>query len=613
MDSVKYHKWTKEQLIERIISYEKEFNIIGKGKKKYFHKQRPFDIKKYNQRPIALKIAYLGWNYYGYAAQEGENVDTIESHLFKALQTAKLIKDRESCRYNRCGRTDKGVSAFCQIVNLCVRSNLPANGEDVFTWKELMENDELSENDNTNLNSKMGNAIAIDEICNSEKDKTIEELSNNKNQSNKSKKQPKKEELAYVTILNRLLPSDIRIISWSPVDKNFNARFHCTYRTYKYFFPAQRLDIPLMQKAAKKLVGVHDFRNFCKIDPLYNSHYRRTVYSAEIYKMNHLEKTINIPTDQVEPNEVFIEDPDKLNDEYLKKHSLQQQNKNEEKESYNIEKSSPFDMYIFEVCGKAFLWHQVRFFMGILFLIGRHLEEPEIIDTLLDLSQHNDGKLGRPSYDLADEFPLVLVDTGYPKGTFQWRLEDYFSDDPIYNSKNFFLNVFNQWKMKQIKSAMIETLIRDVKYLPDASNNNHIKKPLRHFEPEEKKITNEDNNSNKVDEKDMDQLHKTKKIKTENTNIDNTQSLENDKQELEIIYKRKSINEDKEEKQKCEKRFNDVINNVMKGTLCSGSKNVQEKKYVKVMNRQRCESIQCVREKFLIKQEKKRLKKENKE
>jgi len=153
MDSVKYHKWTKEQLIEKIVAYEKELNI-KKHKKKYVHKQRPFDITKYNQRPIALKIAYLGWNYYGYAAQEGENVETIESHLFKALLTAKLIKDRDSCRYNRCGRTDKGVSAFCQIVSLCVRSNLPANHEDVFTWKELMEEDiHSSENKNDITNS----------------------------------------------------------------------------------------------------------------------------------------------------------------------------------------------------------------------------------------------------------------------------------------------------------------------------------------------------------------------------------------------------------------------------------------------------------------------------
>eukprot|EP00833_Pecoramyces_ruminatium_P008563 jgi/Orpsp1_1/1182595/evm.model.c7180000081922.1 len=158
MDSVKYHKWTKEQLIEKIVAYEKELKISGKNKKKYVHKQRPFDITKYNQRPIALKIAYLGWNYYGYAAQEGENVETIESHLFKALHTAKLIKDKESCRYNRCGRTDKGVSAFCQIISLCVRSNLPANHKDVFTWKELMEDEkEVVNNDNSVDDTEINN------------------------------------------------------------------------------------------------------------------------------------------------------------------------------------------------------------------------------------------------------------------------------------------------------------------------------------------------------------------------------------------------------------------------------------------------------------------------
>jgi len=628
MDSVKYHKWTKEQLIERIVAYEKELKISGKHKKKYFHKQRPFDITKYNQRPIALKIAYLGWNYYGYAAQEGENVETIESHLFNALLTAKLIKDRDSCRYNRCGRTDKGVSAFCQIVSLCVRSNLPANHEDVFTWKELMEDNLPSESKNELMNDNENNKISKNES-----------IINKNKKGKENRQQVKTEELAYVTILNRLLPPDIRIISWSPVHKNFNARFHCTYRTYKYFFPAQRLDIPLMQKAAQKLVGVHDFRNFCKVDPLYNSHYRRTIYTAEIYKMNHLEKDIKIPSNHIEPNEVFIEDPDRLDDEFLKKNPVRVQqhqqlysNKNGEEEPYDLEKSSPFEMYIFEVCGKAFLWHQVRFFMGILFLIGRHLEEPEIIDTLLDLSQHGDGKLGRPSYDLADEFPLVLVDTGYPEGTFQWRLEDYFSDDPIYNSKNFFLNILNLWKRKQIKSAMIETLIRDVKYLPDASNSGHIERPPRQFSPADKRAMESDNEGEEEEEKEIPTV---KKIKIDEMQIDDEQGqtsfisntlskdslskLSNettnellDDQASIQIYKRKSIIDDQEEQQKCEDRFDNVIQSIMKGTLCSGSKNVQEKKYVKVMNRQRCESIQYVREKFLLKQEKRKLKKESK-
>ena len=35
-------------------------------------------------------------------------------------------------------------------------------------------------------------------------------------------------------------------------------------RTYRYVFPRSNLDVDLMNEAAQKLVGTHDFRNFCK-------------------------------------------------------------------------------------------------------------------------------------------------------------------------------------------------------------------------------------------------------------------------------------------------------------------------------------------------------------
>lgn len=41
------------------------------------------------------------------------------------------------------------------------------------------------------------------------------------------------------------------------------------------------------------------------------------------------------------------------------------------------------DMFYFEVCGQAFLWHQVRCMMAVLFLVGRRLEEPEVMSLLL--------------------------------------------------------------------------------------------------------------------------------------------------------------------------------------------------------------------------------------
>ena len=85
--------------------------------------QKPFDFSRYHKRHVALKVAYLGWDYHGFASQESTE-NTIESHFFAALSRACLIESRADCNYSRCGRTDKGVSAFAQVVSLDVRSNL---------------------------------------------------------------------------------------------------------------------------------------------------------------------------------------------------------------------------------------------------------------------------------------------------------------------------------------------------------------------------------------------------------------------------------------------------------------------------------------------------------
>lgn len=63
---------------------------------------------------MLLKLYYLGWDYQGFATQE-ESAKTIEYHLFAALKQTCLIERRENSNYHRCGRTDKGVSAFSQV------------------------------------------------------------------------------------------------------------------------------------------------------------------------------------------------------------------------------------------------------------------------------------------------------------------------------------------------------------------------------------------------------------------------------------------------------------------------------------------------------------------
>ena len=83
-----------------------------KGKKAT--KERPFDFSLHPRRHAALRLAYMGWAYQGFAVQENTD-NTVEARLFEALLKTRLIQDRQSSNYHRCGRTDKGVSAFSQV------------------------------------------------------------------------------------------------------------------------------------------------------------------------------------------------------------------------------------------------------------------------------------------------------------------------------------------------------------------------------------------------------------------------------------------------------------------------------------------------------------------
>ena len=129
---------------------------------------KEFDFSLYKTRLVALKIAYFGANYAGLAIQD--NVVTVEKLLFDALLKTRLIKSRQSCQYSRYGRTDKGVSAFCQVVSLKVRSKRLA-----------------CEKSDSELNPE--------------------------------------DEMNYPLALNSCLPDDIRVVGWCPVPEQFNARF----------------------------------------------------------------------------------------------------------------------------------------------------------------------------------------------------------------------------------------------------------------------------------------------------------------------------------------------------------------------------------------------------
>jgi tRNA pseudouridine38/39 synthase len=44
-------------------------------------------------------------------------------------------------------------------------------------------------------------------------------------------------------MLNGVLPREIFVLAWAPVDEQFDARHSCTRRVYKYTFAKGKLDI----------------------------------------------------------------------------------------------------------------------------------------------------------------------------------------------------------------------------------------------------------------------------------------------------------------------------------------------------------------------------------
>lgn len=152
--------------------------------------------------------------------------------------------------------------------------------------------------------------------------------------------------------INSKLPEDIRILWVKEVPKDFHARFSAHRKTYQYRLKVADICSPFdyqtttyintdlnlenMQKAAKFLVGEHNFEAFCSVKTT-TPDYIRTIYSLEVNKDDNL--------------------------------------------------------FTFEICGNGFLYNMVRIIVGTLILVGEGKINPEkILDILESKDRKNAGK-----------------------------------------------------------------------------------------------------------------------------------------------------------------------------------------------------------------------------
>lgn len=335
---------------------------------------RPFDFSRFYQRHIALRVAYDGRRFGGLATQGGgEGDNSIERHLFDALQKAKLVASREGACFSRSGRTDKGVSAFGQVVALRARSAFePDVDPESLPWHPADEAAAATEERAEALDiqlamqvsdggGKEGGGRQADAAGEATKRRRPDGVAGDE----RGKRPCASRELDYAVILNRILPEEIRVVAWAPVTDGFNARFSSSSRTYRYYFPSRGHDVDAMNRACGDLLGTHDFRNFCKMDVSNVSNFQRTIHAASVRRL-----------------------------------AGGGGGDGGEEDS---------GIGVFEVIGNAFLWHMVRCIMAVLSSVGRGAEDASVVRELLDTDAHP----GKPPYELASDVGLVLYDCGY--------------------------------------------------------------------------------------------------------------------------------------------------------------------------------------------------------
>ena len=442
------------------------------------------DPAKYSTRLIALKFAYLGQRYNGFEHHTGNQtpLPTVEEELWKALKKARLVFPTnlaagegqvswEGCEYSKCGRTDKGVSAFGQVIALRVRSNRPLVTDKM---NESSSGDTIAPGEGSGTLSPSRDAGSSD--------LTSSSLLDDPSTNNPLAFHPINDEISYTRVLNRLLPPDIRVYAWCPAPSpSFSARFSCKERRYRYFFtqPAFNptfgndgellstttsrdsrgscrregwLDIEAMQNGAKRFEGLHDFRNFCKVDASKQiDNFERRIFYSEIRPLSA----------ETEPA-AYISGMDfaefiPLNAAYDLLHEVPCQD------------SRP-RIYEFVLHGSGFLWHQVRHMAAILFLIGQGLESPDVIDKLLDIHANPQ----KPTYEMAEDAPLVLWDCIFPSdrsGSREDSLDWIYVGDrpnsttsPVRSNGQFGLggvvdDVWGLWRQKKIDEILAGTLL----------------------------------------------------------------------------------------------------------------------------------------------------------
>lgn len=394
----RYALWSHEQLLNRLVSLESsllEPNVSRNKKPSPFpSNNRSINHNDYEYAHYAIRLSYQGQKYQGFTVQI-HNKNTIEEELMQAMERTRLIQHRDRCQWSRCGRTDKGVSGSGQVISVtmrkCRRRKLHptiAVNDGVETVvksirfipdPKLIPLNSVSECTNSTKldveNYLLNDCVQDTDLLNHSRERIVDSAHHTADNLNF-------DPINHLNILNRALPNEIRILDVVEVSDTFDARFSCTDRTYKYFFPRRNLNILRMSEATQYFHGTHDFQRFCKQIPE-KSVYTRTIFNIGIqHSSDHLRDPYPlIPKQHEAKTELLTHRP-------------------------------YFDMFVMTVKASGFLYNQIRIMMAFLTLVGQGTVDADKVAKLLN----SEGKQICPP---ASPYNLVFWDCSFAEVQFQ--------------------------------------------------------------------------------------------------------------------------------------------------------------------------------------------------
>jgi len=170
---------------------------------------------------------------------------------------------------------------------------------------------------------------------------------------------PLKNIAAFIALFNKNLPADIRVLSMSEIDSDFNIIQNCKLKEYVYLFSFGAKNHPFCAPFMANIIAQLDIDTMITAARLFEGEHDFSAYTARLGSKT---KTVRLI------NECYI-----VNNEILKANFF------------------PSKSYALHVKGAGFMRYQVRMIMGALIQLGKG--ELSIQDIKSSLQPKNDMKL----------------------------------------------------------------------------------------------------------------------------------------------------------------------------------------------------------------------------